>query len=266
MNTWPRVLKIRCMPSSTSRPSRAKSRLRWSMVGRSIARSTRSGTLVGPGICRKCRPLRKAMSLTSLSFGDSIWTRNGDLRTFLQVGKNQETFSKSGAWRLREMGRLGEGSRHEPPGCLGDGARGCYHLRTKLLDPAQRYTHRGTRDRDRRAGPPEFIEDRRRDATQPDRVFFVVDRVSPRAGRGNHPVQGRRARDRVGRAPRKPTAQHFGDLALPPRGQKRLAHRRARQRRAATRARDRAHELAAFHLRQEHDVALAKEAKVDFLP
>src|SRR5665647_94036 len=28
------------------------------MVGLSMARSTRSGTLVGPGICRKCRPAR----------------------------------------------------------------------------------------------------------------------------------------------------------------------------------------------------------------
>src|ERR1043166_7984272 len=27
------------------------------MVGMSIARSTRSGTLVGPGICRKCLPV-----------------------------------------------------------------------------------------------------------------------------------------------------------------------------------------------------------------
>ncbi len=31
---------------------------RWSIVGRSIARRIRSGTLVGPGICRKWRPLR----------------------------------------------------------------------------------------------------------------------------------------------------------------------------------------------------------------
>src|SRR3954470_21960629 len=38
------------------KPSSAKSGLRWSIVGKSIARSTRSGTLVGPGICRKWRP------------------------------------------------------------------------------------------------------------------------------------------------------------------------------------------------------------------
>src|SRR3970282_1507204 len=31
------------------------------MVGKSIARSTRSGTLVGPGICRKCLPALRGM-------------------------------------------------------------------------------------------------------------------------------------------------------------------------------------------------------------
>jgi hypothetical protein len=30
---------------------------RWSIVGRSMARRIRSGTLVGPGICKKWRPL-----------------------------------------------------------------------------------------------------------------------------------------------------------------------------------------------------------------
>ena len=43
-------------PSSTRLPSRPNSGPRWSIVGRSIARRIRSGTLVGPGICRKCRP------------------------------------------------------------------------------------------------------------------------------------------------------------------------------------------------------------------
>ena len=37
-------------------PSAPNAGPRWSIVGLSIARSTRSGTLVGPGICRKCRP------------------------------------------------------------------------------------------------------------------------------------------------------------------------------------------------------------------
>src|SRR6187401_394409 len=50
------VWKMRFTPSSTSLPSAWNSGPRWSMVGRSIARSTRSGTFVGPGICRKWRP------------------------------------------------------------------------------------------------------------------------------------------------------------------------------------------------------------------
>jgi hypothetical protein len=36
--------------------SAAKSGPLWSIVGAEIARNTRSGTFVGPGICRKCRP------------------------------------------------------------------------------------------------------------------------------------------------------------------------------------------------------------------
>src|SRR5258706_9007497 len=39
------------------------------MVGRSIARSTRSGTLVGPGICRKWRPA----GITHSSFGGILY-------------------------------------------------------------------------------------------------------------------------------------------------------------------------------------------------
>src|SRR5690348_15663329 len=39
------------------------------MVGLSIARRTRSGTLVGPGICRKCRPdgCESSLNVGSLS-------------------------------------------------------------------------------------------------------------------------------------------------------------------------------------------------------
>src|SRR5512145_2302957 len=53
------VLNTRFIPASTSLPSSANSGPRWSMVGWSMARSTRSGTLVGPGICRKWRPVCK---------------------------------------------------------------------------------------------------------------------------------------------------------------------------------------------------------------
>src|SRR5574337_33088 len=59
--TGPEVLKTWRIPASTSRPSRANSGPRWSMVGWASARRIRSGTLVGPGICRKCRPLLEAM-------------------------------------------------------------------------------------------------------------------------------------------------------------------------------------------------------------
>src|SRR6266851_7512806 len=51
-------------PPSTSRARRAKSGPRWSIVGAAIARSTRSGTFVGPGIWRKCRPLWYAMTMS----------------------------------------------------------------------------------------------------------------------------------------------------------------------------------------------------------
>src|SRR6516164_1071028 len=45
------------MPATISWPRSAKSGPRWSIVGMAIACNTRSGTLVGPGICRKCRPV-----------------------------------------------------------------------------------------------------------------------------------------------------------------------------------------------------------------
>src|SRR5690606_29262100 len=54
------VLKIVLTPSSTRRASCANSGPRWSMIGMSIARRTRSGKGLGPGICRKCRPAVRA--------------------------------------------------------------------------------------------------------------------------------------------------------------------------------------------------------------
>ena len=50
ITTGPLVWNTSRTPSSTSLPSAANSGLRWSMTGASIARKTRSGTLVGPGI------------------------------------------------------------------------------------------------------------------------------------------------------------------------------------------------------------------------
>src|SRR6185295_1983646 len=65
MITGCRVRKMRCRPARTSLPSSANSGPRWSMVGKSMARRTRSGTLVGPGICRKWRPARLGMSYST---------------------------------------------------------------------------------------------------------------------------------------------------------------------------------------------------------
>src|SRR5580704_2797801 len=50
------VLKIVLTPSRQRLASLANSGPRWSMIGVSMARSTRSGSGVGPGICRKWRP------------------------------------------------------------------------------------------------------------------------------------------------------------------------------------------------------------------
>src|SRR5205085_6314490 len=56
MTTGFAVLKIVLMPSRQRLARLANSGPRWSMIGVSIARSTRSGNGVGPGICRKWRP------------------------------------------------------------------------------------------------------------------------------------------------------------------------------------------------------------------
>ena len=60
MTTGCSVWKIVLMPASTRAPSSRKAGPRWSIVGMSIARRIRSGTLVGPGICRKWRPGERA--------------------------------------------------------------------------------------------------------------------------------------------------------------------------------------------------------------
>src|SRR6266511_6342481 len=50
------VLKMVLMPYRQRLASLANSGPRWSMIGVSIARNTRSGSGVGPGICKKWRP------------------------------------------------------------------------------------------------------------------------------------------------------------------------------------------------------------------
>ena len=50
MMTGPAVLKTFWVPSKTAFASSANAGLRWSITGMSMARSTRSGTGLGPGI------------------------------------------------------------------------------------------------------------------------------------------------------------------------------------------------------------------------
>src|ERR1700722_10112159 len=68
MMTGLAVLKMVLMPSSARLARLANSGPRWSMMGGSIARRTRSGIWVGPGICRKWRPaMREAFLVISVS-------------------------------------------------------------------------------------------------------------------------------------------------------------------------------------------------------
>ena len=55
------VLNTVLMPESTFNPNALKSGPRWSITGMSMARRMRSGTGVGPGICRKWRPARRGV-------------------------------------------------------------------------------------------------------------------------------------------------------------------------------------------------------------
>src|SRR6185437_4263558 len=70
--TAPLVRKIRLMPAMADLASSANSGPRWSMVGRSMARRIRSGTLVGPGICRKCLPVRELITRVSCGGGANL--------------------------------------------------------------------------------------------------------------------------------------------------------------------------------------------------
>src|SRR5919108_1906578 len=60
-----RVPKTRRNPGRIAWVSAANSGPRWSTTGRSIARKIRSGTFVGPGICRNGRPLTPTACLAS---------------------------------------------------------------------------------------------------------------------------------------------------------------------------------------------------------
>src|SRR3954447_18857993 len=80
--TGPLVRKTCCRPARTSLPSSAKPGPRWSIVGASVARSTRSGTFVGPGICRKWRPDRYIKRFHTVA-GTGTKMRMGELAATL---------------------------------------------------------------------------------------------------------------------------------------------------------------------------------------
>jgi hypothetical protein len=65
MITGPAVPKIFWQPPNTVLASSANWALRWSITGMSMARSTRSGTGLGPGICKKWRPWCSVMASSS---------------------------------------------------------------------------------------------------------------------------------------------------------------------------------------------------------
>src|ERR1700742_4022505 len=78
MITGPAHLKIVLMPSRTRLPSLPNSGPRWSITGMSIARRMRSGTGVGPGICRKWRPAVRDEFWTMVpSRASAFWHING---------------------------------------------------------------------------------------------------------------------------------------------------------------------------------------------
>src|SRR5919204_6422648 len=60
------------------------------MVGKSMARSTRSGTLVGPGICRKWRPARRVIGFPFLHFECK---NPADARSFADARTREERVS-----------------------------------------------------------------------------------------------------------------------------------------------------------------------------
>src|ERR1700722_11865602 len=96
------VLKMVLMPSSTRLASAANSGPRWSMMGVSIARRIRSGSGVGPGICRKWRPATRD-EFFAMGFFD-LWSRLG-------FGP-----APSWGWRPNAARRVGLFGRAAPPG------------------------------------------------------------------------------------------------------------------------------------------------------
>ena len=194
------------MPASTSLPSVPNSGPRWSIVGKSIARSTRSGTLVGPGICRKWRPARR-------------WERRGHCGILTTLPMNAPLipvrFARGRPLRSRRApaqgaGRRGPVRRGQP--------RPLFDRRVDLPDRAdrrrcapQRRSGPG-RDRDRgRGGRSDPAARRRHLAVRPDGRRGAGHRPhqvsEPRAaGRPGSPARRRAARHRA-RSPERAAAQ-----------------------------------------------------------
>src|SRR5580692_10508813 len=79
MMTGLAVLKMVLMPSRARLASAANSGPRWSMIAVSIARRTRSGMGVGPGICRKWRPTMREAFLLIRRFLGIRWVLRTEL-------------------------------------------------------------------------------------------------------------------------------------------------------------------------------------------
>src|SRR5215472_4624567 len=101
------VLKMVLMPSRQRRASFANSGPRWSMIGVSMARRTRSGRGVGPGICRKWRPGMRDefLAMIFLRFFVSAGGRKGRLKWGIRpaarrlVAMNDECEGQSSLFR-----------------------------------------------------------------------------------------------------------------------------------------------------------------------
>src|SRR5437868_4226348 len=94
MTTVSWVWNTRFMPATTSWPSAANSGPRWSIVGIAMACNTRSGTLVGPGICKKWRPVCPAavffITAGSLLLDTRVWARNA-IPTRQAIARSERT-------------------------------------------------------------------------------------------------------------------------------------------------------------------------------
>ena len=120
------------VPASTFMPSTPNSGPRWSMVGRLIARRMRSGTGLGPGICRKWRPLgcwSRGIMRASPCGASQFCIQNAFV--------NREYALEFGQWQLLlfaydQSARHGRHHLHPPPGAApGGGACGCASASSK---------------------------------------------------------------------------------------------------------------------------------------